>query len=476
MFRTDIQDLIRLVALNAPSMLPLAVGLVVWISSPSLANTGAKGQGGSAGVAVNENDHGRETNFKVVSCAPDEALTEKFRRTTSEAFQNSLHQPLETPEARRFTWAGADAAYSISIGNYKTLWLFGDTFLREGGRGEEGGRVGGQGGRGVGGVGTNSKSSLQMINNSIAVQQIDVGETVALDQKPLKFFWRQPMSGNHSFFEDANANRLKHWLWPLDGFYRNGKLYEFVNEIRKSQDATPAFGFDTSNQLLLEINNIEKPADKWKMKFSAIDAPNMQIGSAVVADEFYAYVFCSYYPARLGMNKHPQIVIRLPLDKLDNYDISELIKSAEVWSRNEQHENNNKGHWIKSSMAQPEILMQDGAPEFSVTRVRGFEGYFAVYFPSGFGTKIMLRHALRPEGPWSEPQCIYECPVDVERFFVYSAKSHPELCTKDGELCITYCENIKSSDSTSLEPEKFYFPHAIKMQLKRVTLRSELVR
>jgi hypothetical protein len=171
------------------------------------------------------------------------------------------------------------------------------------------------------------------------------------------------------------------------------------------------------------------------------------------------------------MNQHPQVVIRLPLDKLDKLnksDARDLYKTAEVWGSN--------GRWIKSSTGQPKIVMQDGAPEFSVTRVKGFEGYFAVYFPSGFGTKIMLRHAPRPEGPWSELQCIYDCPVDAERFFVYSAKSHPELCTNNGELCVTYCENIKSSDLTSLAPEKFYFPHAIRLRIETVNSRSELVR
>jgi hypothetical protein len=431
LLKRSISIIYRLITANEFWLTSLAVGLIVGTSNLAFANAGDETQ----------------SQFKVASCAPDNVLTEKFQRLASGTFQNSLTEPFEKHRREKFEWAGADAAYSIPIGNGKTLWLFGDTFLRPRG------------------------TSLQMVNNSVAIQQIRDGQVNNIDHDPLKFFWRQTHNNNHSFFEDANANSAGHWLWPLDGISANGKLFEFINEIRKSENATPAFGFATTKQLFLKVENVGEPADKWKMTFSNIEAPDVQVGNAVTQDEQFAYVYCSYYPAREGMNQHPQVVIRLPLDKLDKLnksDARDLYKTAEVWGSN--------GRWIKSSTGQPKIVMQDGAPEFSVTRVKGFEGYFAVYFPSGFGTKIMLRHAPRPEGPWSELQCIYDCPVDAERFFVYSAKSHPELCTNNGELCVTYCENIKSSDLTSLAPEKFYFPHAIRLRIETVNSRSELVR
>jgi hypothetical protein len=422
----------------------LIIGAIVGLSSPTFADTRVDS----------------ESKFEIVSTSIDDALTQRFCRKPSGGFLNSLNQPFERSERQQFEWAGADAAYSVPIGTNKTLWLFGDTFLRPQGDKAEG----------------EAKSSLRMINNSVAIQKIRDEITVEskigrphFDFPPnsLEFCWGGTQNNDNSFFEDANATKLGHWLWPLDGIYRHGKLYEFVNEICKSQNAVPAFGFATSNQLLLKVDNIEESADKWKMTFSTIEAPDLQVGNAVTHDEQFAYVYCSYLPAREGMNQHPQIVIRLPLDSLDKIDARDLFKTTEVWSRVLHNKNQIERRWIKSSEAQPEIIMQDGAPEFSVSQVKGLEGYFAVYFPSGFGTKIMLRHAPRPEGPWSEPQCIYDCPVDAERFFVYSAKSHPELCTKNEELCVTYCQNIKSSDLTSLEPEKFYFPHAIKVQIKK---------
>jgi hypothetical protein len=405
------------------------------------------------------------SQFEIVSSSPDDVLTEKFRPSKSQTFQNSLkHTTGYSGESVLSQWAGADAAYSIPLGLDKTLWLFGDTFLRTKAANE-----------------ANAASSLTMINNSIAIQH-------TRDQhSPFNFFWQDTDNGIGSVFEDIHAKQLEHWLWPLDGIYRDGKLYVFVNELKrteaeKTENVDPAFAFASTNQQLLKVQNPQESLDKWKMTFSKIVAPNVQVGNALTIDDNFVYVFCSYYPAREGMNQHPQIVIRLPLNDLDKVDARDLYKSSDVWSDANSkdpikpiNKNSIEGSWIRGSLAEPKIVMQDGAPEFSVTRVKGIEGFFAVYFPCGFGSRIMLRHASRPEGPWSEPQCIYDCPVDTQRFFVYSAKCHPELCTEDGELCITYCKNIKSSNSdlNSIEPERFYFPHAIKVQLKTVTSRSE---
>jgi hypothetical protein len=401
-----------------------------------------------------------ESRFEVVSTAPDDSLTERFRPESLVTSRNSWNNSSQRFEKCGQAWTGADAAYSIPIGRDKTLWLFGDTFLRPQDRPAK----------------TKGTKSLSMINNSMALQNLRKDQMLDSNKArinmvfapaPLEFYWQVTQNKAQSFFEDKTLKELGHWLWPLDGIYKDGKLYEFFNEIGKSQNASPAFGFAASNQLLLRVENVESPADKWKMTFAKIEAPELQVGNAVTQDEDFAYVYCSYHPAREGMNQHPQIIIRLPLDGLDKINARDLLQTAEIWGRDSRDKIRIENRWIKSSVAQPEILMQDGAPEFSVSQVKGLDGYFAVYFPSGFGTKIMLRHAPRPEGPWSEPQCLYDCPLDTERFFVYSAKSHPEFCTKDGELCVTYCENIKSSNSTALEPEEFYFPHAIKVQIKK---------
>lgn len=316
-----------------------------------------------------------------------------------------------------------------------------------------------------------------MINNSVAVQRTRNKDAA------LNFYWQRSKLGNNSFIEDPEAKPLSHWLWPLDGFCKNGILYEFVNEIKKTTSADPAFGFEAVQQLIMRVDNPGDAPDKWHIKLTPVAAPGLQSGSAVVTDANFLYVFCSYLPARTKLNQHPQIIIRVPLEKINqigadsadtgNHKAVDLYALSEMWgfpiSKDKAQRVANSstdGAWIKSSNASPKIVFEDGAPEFSVTRVKGIDGYFAVYFPAGFGNQIMIRHSLRPEGPWSKPECIYKCPIDTQRFFVYSAKNHPELCSREGELCITYCENIKSNDLPAARPEDYYFPHAINVLIK----------
>jgi hypothetical protein len=110
--------------------------------------------------------------------------------------------------------------------------------------------------------------------------------------------------------------------------------------------------------------------------------------------------------------------------------------------------------------------MADGAPEMTVSRVPAMSGYFATYIRAGIGQDISIRHADRPEGPWSEPQKIYHCSLPSKESFIYGAKAHAELATNSGELVITYCRNSPSLQENVDHPE-IYLPHGVFVVLKR---------
>src|SRR5687768_4561511 len=78
----------------------------------------------------------------------------------------------------------------------------------------------------------------------------------------------------------------------------------------------------------------------------------------------------------------------------------------------------NDGRWTADLKAAAPIF-RDGATEMSVQRVRGIDGYVAVYMPLGLSADIAVRHALRPEGPWSAPLKVYRCPKEAKDVFVY---------------------------------------------------------
>jgi len=112
------------------------------------------------------------------------------------------------------------------------------------------------------------------------------------------------------------------------------------------------------------------------------------------------------------------------------------------------------------------ILMADGAPEMTVSRVGGLAGYFATYIRAGIGKDISIRHADHPEGPWSEPQTVYHCSQPSKDSFIYGAKAHHELATSEGELVITYCRNSPSLQENVNHPE-IYCPHGVTVMLRQ---------
>ena len=97
-------------------------------------------------------------------------------------------------------------------------------------------------------------------------------------------------------------------------------------------------------------------------------------------------------------------------------------------------------------------------------RLRGIDGFIAVYQPLGLSTDIVIRHAARPEGPWSQKVNLYKIEAR-EKVFTYSAKGHAELATRDGQLIVTWCSNIGALSDHVTRPD-VYVPRAIEAQLR----------
>jgi hypothetical protein len=110
-------------------------------------------------------------------------------------------------------------------------------------------------------------------------------------------------------------------------------------------------------------------------------------------------------------------------------------------------------------------LFGDAAPEMTVNRLPGWSGFVATYTALGLGGAIMVRHAPRPEGPWSAALRVYHCPEADRGLLVYGAKSHPELAARDGEMIITYCVNTGSLAEHVARPD-IYVPRAVGVHLR----------
>lgn len=324
-------------------------------------------------------------------------------------------------------WTGADAAYSVPLSSKQTIWLFGDTF--------------------IGTVKEKKRINTVMINNTVALQ--DIGPPAG----DLQFFWKKKNGKPDSIFQSDNRD---HWFWPGDGAYLNARLVLFLHQIKRKPGDDSAWGFISDKDLIASVANPHSPPLEWKYTKSELPT-GLTWGSAVLADGDWLYVYCEYPKAGKDFFKHPLILARIKKDLL-------LISNKTTWQYLcKKSSSDSDGIW-KTNLEDPVILMQDGAPEMSVCRIRGKSGFYAIYFPGGLGPAIMLRHAEHPEGPWSAPQTIYKCPEDQKKIFVYSAKAHPELAEKDGELPITYCRNTESLQA-NFEHADIYVPRALRLKL-----------
>jgi hypothetical protein len=89
-------------------------------------------------------------------------------------------------------------------------------------------------------------------------------------------------------------------------------------------------------------------------------------------------------------------------------------------------------------------------------------GFALVTTENGLSSRIVLRRATTPEGPWDEPVVIYECrePTWDPSYFCYAAKAHPELEGPGRVLVVTYCCN--TSDWKKLfEDRRIYRPRVL---------------
>ena len=346
--------------------------------------------------------------FEVMSAKPASALTQQFQQAEG--------------------WTGGDVAYSIPLGPDRTLWLFGDSFI---GRIESGRRV-----------------AARMIHNAVAWQSLKEHKT------PLRFFWDQSGKEPAALLRPTAKET---WYWPADGVLVDSKLYLFCKVVRRKAEGAPGFEFDWFANELLRIDNPREEPGKWKVERCRLPEGKeaLRLGVACLCDGDYLYAY-GLFPASACKPLHmPLGVARLHKDKLTALD----MKGWQYWCHGPNDE-----HW-SDKPADLVPLFTDGAPELSVSRVRGIDGWVAVYTPIGIGTEIAVRHAPKPWGPWSRRLSVYRSPDPGAKVFTYGVKAHPELSLRDGQLFITFCRNIGALADHMRKPE-IYFPQGVEVQLR----------
>lgn len=251
-----------------------------------------------------------------------------------------------------------------------------------------------------------------MIHNSGAIQ--DGG---------FRFFWGPRLA---DLFRPADPAE---WYWPGDACVADGRLYAFQMRIRHHA-GPPGFGFEEVANDLVCVDNPRADPTVWRVRRMALPQMGMRPGAACLVDGGWLYAY-GLLPSPEG---RPLGVARMDL---------------------------RDGRWSAASHA----LFGDAAPEMSVSRVPGIPGFVAVYSPMGLSGDVLLRHAMRPEGPWSAPLRIYRCPEASSGLLLYGARAHPEQSAAPGELIVTYNRNVGALAEHFRRPE-VYRPQAVRVHLR----------
>jgi len=356
-------------------------------------------------------------------------------------------------------WVGADGAYSIPVAPGRSIWTFGDTW--------------------IGVIENGRREKPCMVNNTVAVQSWSVANSAGAETGSsgsgnggIYFYWPGGMEHPGSMWVPDNAKQSKTYYWPADGAFVGGRLFVFLHKIRTNLKLPEPFQFESAGDDLVVVENPLEAPERWRQKKQVVstDSKTFHQATACLLDGDYLYIYSNYIPARRDLNPHPLIVSRIKKADMEvmEPDLScvEYFLEDGSWSRVLASAGNEKNQNIFKDAKKPKILFMDGAPEMSVCRVRGLPGYFAVYMPP-LTRRIAMRWAEKPEGPWSEPLTLYNCPEKDDSILQYSAKSHQELLSDDaadGELIVTYCRNTKKMEEHFSKPE-IYFPQALKIRL-----------
>lgn len=322
-------------------------------------------------------------------------------------------------------WLGGDGAYSIDLGDGRSVWLFGDSFIAT--------------------SSAHTRRESMLVRNSIAVMTGRDPITATMD-----FAWNEDAAGPHSFFPEVGD----HWLWPVDGYrLEHGPLLLFFAEVKPTPGE--GLGFASAGFRAMRVPNPDDPPAMWTLQpVASLPAPadvNATVGNCVGREGDFLYAMSVD-----GDRDHRGRMARWPLFVVGEGDLTEPEWLVD-------------GRWIGQAelTKNPDVLVADASTECSLSG-DGWGGWIYVGM-RGFGHATMvLRAAEHIDGHYLEAQAMFS----PDGSFTYAGKAHGELDPNGQQddytydLVATYADNSFTFDDL-LDPaneQTLYWPHFVRIQ------------
>lgn len=310
-------------------------------------------------------------------------------------------------------WYGGDGAYSITLDEARTLWLFGDTF-----------------------------ASSQPQRKDRAGMDIILGTTLAVSvclpdgTFSIEYFLKKK---GKKFVSSFGKDE---WLWPQAPFITGEVLYIPLLSVQALTDSPGPFNFRIAGHKIARIGNFSaRDPLLWPVEY--LDwtddlAPQIEaLAPASVVHEGYVYFFSLLRNSSDGAYERGNILVRIPTEALAKpAGRFEYLCLDGTWQD-------------KLDPRKARIIFPDGISEMSV-RYRPEEGrWLAAYLsPDGKGKVFLFSTADGLQGPWSKPapfgktidEVDPQSPLYDADTFCYAGKEQHQFSSKR-DLVFTYVCN-----------------------------------
>lgn len=295
--------------------------------------------------------------------------------------------------------SGSDGCISIDLGNGKSIFLWGDSFL-----------------------------GLIKDNIRQSPSKFILGNTATLYSKDtIQSLYGGDFNQPRSFIDVETSEQEKYWYWPGDGFLFKGRLILFMAKYSKKANEKGPFAFQYEGCDFLSLN--PKTFELMhRASFISGDKP-IHYGHAVIQQGKYIYIYGSKVDHK---NFHSELhVMRAQIKNM------ELI-AQEYWAGEK---------WEKDAAKSKAIagIHSMVSEQFSVRKLDGkvvLLNQDRYHVPG----KIYSYIADDFQGPFRNEKLLYqidEPDLKQDSLFTYNAMFHPQI-SKDNKILVSYNVNTFS--------------------------------